>query len=170
MVKGWRNRRAVQGSKESKQQDELIQRRRAGKTVHEKSLREQSLGEDVQRKTRRVEPKETKPTMKMDTSFKGKWVRRWVLKTPGQRLPEISPGLIRDGDTKKRRAPSPGREMGRSSTLGGGNKVDQQGPSAPQGLRLKKKPTMGAQPCPLLYTELLFVPWAGYKLSRDHLH
>ena len=40
--------------------------------VHEKSLREESLGEEEERKTRRVEPKETKPKMKMDTSFQGK--------------------------------------------------------------------------------------------------
>ena len=72
-----------------------------------------------------------------------------------RRLPEISWGQTRDGDTSKRTALSPERGIGKIPTQGGGNKADQQEPSSPQDPRLEKKPMMAA---PILHARLLLFP------------
>lgn len=60
----------MQGNNEGKQKDELIQRRGAGKTAHQKSLQGKSSGEE-NKKTGRAKLKEIKPQTKMDSSSKG---------------------------------------------------------------------------------------------------
>lgn len=56
-----------------------------GKRPTWKDLREQSLREE-KKKTGMAKPKETKPQMKVDSLFRGKWVRRRVFTKTGERL------------------------------------------------------------------------------------